>query len=344
MKYGCAHTNGLYNYPDDGNQFANGCDAIWDMGCRTLKVYCTSDYLTNYPEQAAWSSTPTNLTQLAQTTQFATQLARGWDTIIMTCFTFANGSTNWWRVEATNAKLAAEYTEIYNLAVHLLTSYNNSGTKFVLQNWEGDWAYMDAFDPDTFVDRKYTEFYAAFAAVRQKAVHDAMRNTAHKNVSVRMAFEINRVLDTKSAPARVRIINTLAKRFTPDIVSYSWYEATDAVPGWSSQGDFEALVETQMREWDALVQLAWPGVTRACGEFGYPENQIVAEFPQLDVGDMINKVASVSVDLGLEYLVYWQCFDNEASIPYTYRGYWFVKPDGSQSLAGAAFEALASGG
>ena len=178
MKYGAAHVQGLYNWPDDGNQFANGCNAIWDLGLRTLKVYCTGAYLTNYPLQTAWSSTPTTCTELCQTTQFTTQLSKAWDTVIMTVFPFVNNPgtvTNWWRAECTNAKLLAEYTEIYNLTVHLLTTYNNSSKTFILQNWEGDWAFMDAFDADTFTDRKYVDYYAAFLQYRQRAVEDARR-------------------------------------------------------------------------------------------------------------------------------------------------------------------------
>lgn len=343
MRYGAAHTNGLYNYPNDGHQFTNGCNAIWNLGLRTLKVYCTADYLTNYPLQSAWSSTPTSLTELVQTAEFSTQLARGWDSVIMTVFTFANGSTNWWRVDATNSRLNAEYDEIYDLTVHLLTTYNDSGIKFVLQNWEGDWAYLDAFDPDTFVDRKHTEFYAAFAATRQKAVHDAVRDTAHSNVSVRMAFEVNRVLDVKDAPAKVRILNTLSRRFVPDIVSYSAYDSTIVATGWgSNQADWENKCTVQFTKALNLIKHYWPGVAIQIGEFGFPENEATEHTN--DVRLMIRKVRDIALSAGVESLIYWEVFDNEPSIPYTYRGYWLLKPDGSQSIAGAAFAEFALGG
>lgn len=344
MKYGCAHVLGLYNVPDDGNQFQNGCDAIAALGVATLKVYLTKDYLLNYPLQTSWSGTPTNLTELAQTTQFTTQLNAGWDTIIFTAFTFANGTTNWWRTGPTNAQLAAEYTEIYNLAVHLLTTYNDSGKTFILQNWEGDWAFMDSFTPTTFVERKMVDYYVAFVARRQKAVSDARQAVAYSNVTVLNAVEVNRVLDAKTYPHRRRIITDLAGRIRPDIVSFSAYEATDSLEGWGSQAAFDALCESNLTQAVTLIRNAFPDSKLMIGEFGYPENQIVAEFPSLNVGSMIQTVATVASNLGVDYLIYWQVFDNETSIPYTYRGYWFRKPDNTLTLAGSKFQDLCGGG
>ncbi len=347
MKYGAAHVQGLYTYPGgSGTQFTDGCNAIWDLGLRTLKVYCTGAYLTNYPLQTAWSSTPTTCTELCQTTQFTTQLSKAWDTVIMTVFTFANNPgtvTNWWRVGCTNAKLLAEYTEIYNLAVHLLTTYNDSGKTFILQNWEGDWAFMDAFDPATPVDRKYVDYYAAFAQYRQRAVEDARRATAHTNVTVLNAFECNRVLDVKNMPGSRRILSDLAKRFTPDVASWSAYDGTISVSGWTaSQALWETTNAAYFKQGIALIRTAWPGCRISVGEFGYPENEAPAGF---NVSEMIEITRNWAVAAGIEWFIYWEVFDNEAGTPpATYRGYWLIKNDGTQSLAGAKFYAYAHAG
>lgn len=344
MEYGAAHTNGLYTYPAaSGTQFTDGCNAIWNLGLRCLKVYCTVDYATNYPLQTAWSSTPTTLTELCQTTQFSAQLSRDWTSVVLTVFPFSTnvgGVSNWWRTGADNARLLLEYTELYNLTVHLLTTYNDSGTKFVLQNWEGDWAFADEFVADSFIQRKMVDYYAAFAANRQKAIADARRVTAHKNVSVQHAFECNRVLDWKTYPHRRRILKDIFNRVQPDIVSWSAYDGT--IDGWKAdQAAWLAWVRVEMPKALRLIGDAAPGVPIQIGEFGFPENEAPVTH---DVSEMIEEVRNLSVEHGVERLIYWEVFDNEPSIPYTYRGYWLIKPDGTQSLAGVKFAEYAAGG
>ena len=68
---GIAHVSGRYNYPGSpGSQFAEGCDAIWDAGFRTLKVWCTSAYaLTDYPRQT-WTGTPTTIKTVLQLPEY----------------------------------------------------------------------------------------------------------------------------------------------------------------------------------------------------------------------------------------------------------------------------------
>lgn len=345
MKYGAAHVRGLYNWPDDGNQFANGCNEIWDLGLRTLKIYCTGAYLTDYPLQTSWSSTPTTCTELCQTTQFTTQLAKAWDTVIMTVFTFANNPgtvTNWWRAECTNAKLLAEYTEIYNLTVHLLTTYNNTGKCIVLQNWEGDHAFLDSVNYDDFVDRKYVDYYAAFLQYRQRAVEDARKATAHYNVTVLHAIEANRVLDVKDRPGSRRILSDIASRVTPDVVSWSAYDGTISVSGWTaSQALWETTNAAYFAEGIALIRKAWPGCRISIGEVGLPENEAPVGF---DISEMIEIIRDWAVAAGVEWFIYWEVFDNEAGTPPDdYRGYYLIKDDGTQSLAGAKFADFADG-
>jgi len=349
MQYGAAHTNGLYTVPNaSGTQFMDGVNKIWDLGMRTLKIYCTPDYATNYPLETAFASpaSPTTCTELCQTNEFEAAFALAWDTVVMTTFTFANGSTNWWRGfdGPTKTKLDAEYTEIYNLAVHLLTTYNDSGKRFVLQNWEGDWAYMDAFVADTANERKYVEWYAAFLAIRQKAVSDARRVTAHKNVTVLNAIEVNRVLDAMTYPHRPRILTSIAQRIQPDVVSYSAYDSTIADIGYGANtAAWEALCTTNFTKALRAIKRAFPGVPISIGEFGFPENEITNEQLNHDAGAMIQKVKDIALSEGCTWLLYWEVFDNETHGTYTYRGYWLRKPDNTLTTAGQKMSDFANG-
>lgn len=340
MRLGVAHSAGKYTYPSgSGTQFMDGVNAIFDDGYPVLKIYCTADYLTNYPLETSWSSTPTTLTELAQTTEFATALGKAWNTVVMTCFTFANGSTNWWRVNPRNSKYAAEYTEMYNLAAHLLSTYNGTGRTFVLQNWEGDWAFMDSFTPDTWVDRNYVDRYGAFLGTRQRAVEAARRAIA-SDCKVLCAFECNRVLDSRLYPHRRRILRDLAKHFKPDVISWSSYDGSIVDQGGWGAGlaAWTAATTPAFTKGLRAIDAAFPGVPKYIGEIGFPEG------PELpvgrDVGAMVQVVHDLAAAHGVEAFLYWQVFDNEDYTPGTVRGFYTIKPDGTHSSAGTKLISL----
>lgn len=337
--YGAAHVKGLYTVPTaSGTQFTDGCDVIWNLGMRTLKVYCTGTYTADYALQTAWSSTPTTLTELVQTDEFADQLERDWRNVVLTCFTFANGQTNWWRVEPTNARLLAEYTEIKALAVHLLTTYSGTGKRFILQNWEGDWAFMDSVDPTTPVPKDYIRRYAAFLNTRQRAVTDARRETAFSDVEVLHAVELNRVTDRKIG-GRTRIINSLGERIDPDVISLSAYDPLIVSQGsWGANyAAWRAATEPVYRESLRAIKAAWPNKPFYVGEFGYPENEQPAG---ADIPGMIADTNEWTEDEGGFLCIYWEVFDNEAGAgPPTYRGYWLRDDAGDLTEAGTWYEA-----
>lgn len=339
MKRGCAHVAGLYTVPNgSGAQVANGADVIWNTGLRVLKLYLTPNYAAvDYPLET-WSATPTTLTTLAQTTEMATQLARAWDTVMLTCFTFANGTTNWWRADPAAAKLQAEYDELYALCVHLLSMY--AGKTFVVQNWEGDWAFMDSTTVTTDVDEVMVARYAAFLGTRQRAVRDAMRDTASSS-RVLHAIECNRVLDARRFAHRRRLLTHLASRLTPDLISYSAYDSTIVDQGgWgASYAAWRTATLPAFRKALQAIAAAWPGVPVYIGEFGWPEEEAPVG---ADLEAMTRDIDAECSAAGLKYLVYWQVFDNEVGGggPGTYRGYWFRKPNGDESIAGAVFASL----
>lgn len=347
--YGAVNgVKGLYTVPTgSGAQFTNGCDEIWDLGLRTLKIYLTADYLTDYPLQSSWSATPTTLTGLAQTTQVANQLTRAWEAVIITAFTFANGTTNWWRVEPTNAKLATEYTEIYNLARHLLTTYTDTGRTFILQNWEGDWAFGDEFVANSAIDRRYVDYYAAFLAVRQKAVSDARAAGGFANVRVLNAVEVNRVTDAFLYPHRRRIITDIAKRLQPDVVSYSAYDSTIADLGYgASISAWQAQCERDFGEALRQIRRAFPRSQIQIGEVGFPENEMLVGNGGVGYSPatMLEVVRDVAEANGVRWFVFWQMFDNETSVlPEMVRGYWMLKSNGDITPSGQKMADFAAG-
>lgn len=347
MKYGCAHVGGLYTVPAlSGTQLQDGADVIHSVLSagqgRTLKLYLTGAPATDYPLQTSLAAVvPASLTALIQRSEYVNAIALGWDTVILTCFTVANGRTNWWRLGPTNAQLAAERAELQALTEYLRTTYAGSGMTFIIQQWEGDWAFMDATDPDTSVARVIVDYYSSFLNARQKAVRDGCI-AEPSDVAVLCAVEVNRVVDARLYPHRRRILNDLAGKIRPDIISYSAYDSTIVQQGsWGAdQAAWEAATEPVLRQALHTIQKAFPGVPIYIGEFGFPENEATNDHPLNDVGEMIGLVERVCREEGVKYLIYWQVFDNEQSVPYTYRGYWFRKDDDSATLASAAMGAF----
>jgi len=344
MKFGGVSANGLYTFPSgSGTQFLDGANQIYNtIGSRTLKVYASPDYAAKYPLQTSWSSSPTNLTQLSQTTQYSTVMAMGWDTIVFTTFTFANGITNFWQVDVAQSKLDAEYDEIYNFVVHLLTTYNGTGKTFILQSLESDWNWSEpTYTTSTFTPRVNVDRYAAFFSVRQRAVSDARRDTAHTNVSVWHAIEPNRIVDAYVNSNRRRLVRDIAYRMQPDMIAYSCYDSTIDTFSWTA--DYATWVATYsplFRQALQRIKKMFPGVPIYISEVGWPENEAP---PGFDITDMCGVIKDIAEDEGCKYMIYWLVFDNEGSPPPANRGYWLVKPDGTLSEAGIAFQAFGPG-
>lgn len=340
MRVGVAHVAGRYTWPSgSGTQFSDGCDAIWGLGLRMVKLYCTKNYLTDYPLQTSWSSVPTSLKTLAQTTQFTTQLSRAWGTVILTCFTFANGATNWWRADVNQSLLDAEYTEMRNLAEHLLSTYSGTGREFILQTWEGDWAFMDSFTVDTYVDRQIVDRYAAFLGTRIRAVRDA-RAAVASDCKVLCAYEANRVLDARTKPHLRRLLRDLSAKVQPDVISYSAYDSTIVDQGgWGATFDaWKAATVPAFSKALRELQLCYPGVPISIGEFGFPEGPELP--PGRDVGAMIRVISDVAKSYGVKWLTYWEVFDNEEYSPGVPRGFYTHKPGGALSVAGTTLPTL----
>jgi hypothetical protein len=317
---GVAHVAGLYEYPaSPGSQFAEGCDAIWEMGVRTLKTWCTSAYASlDYPRQT-WTGTPTTMKTLLELPEYKAQLDRPWREVILTGYTFANNPggviTNGWRVDPSAAYMQAEYDETREAAEYLLAEYNGTGRTFIIQNWEGDWALMDAQGlPDTRVTWQQTQNFGAFLGTRQRAIEDA-RKTIASDVTLLHAIEANRVVDVRRYPHRPRVANVIARLVQPDVISFSAYDATIVDQGgWGA--DLAAWTTATTPVFRAAIRTlrrAFPNALLQIGEFGFPEGSELP--PGRDVGAMVQVIHDIAVSEGVRTLVYWQVFGNDETSP-----------------------------
>jgi len=81
------------------------------------------------------------------------------------------------------------YDQFYELTKHLLTTYNKTGKRFYLGNWEGDWMFQttDFKFPGSYKINGFIEWYKT----RDKAIKDAIKDTPHENVYVYSYLELN---------------------------------------------------------------------------------------------------------------------------------------------------------
>lgn len=322
---GCAHTNP--DYPDRTaatDMLTYGKDAIKAIGFSTIKLYLTSGYATDYPGQA-FGSVPTTLTTLAQTTPMAACLADAQFTrYLLTSYTFANGLNSPYN-DLTAANLSSEYTEVYNLAVHLLSTYSNK--EFILQNAEGDWELLGGTNDHMEVDPiRYTRV-AAFMRQRIKAVRDAQAATASTS-TVKLALEMNRCLDDYGH----RLYRDVLPLIDPDYVFLTIYESINT---WGAQAYTEAQIETRLTSTINRIRRVKPNVPIVFSEYTWPQDETQFTTHAMNVGDLIDKVIAMATSLGVKGCVWWQLFDNEEQSPGVPRGFGLYDRNGSSTTPGA---------
>ncbi|MFU8848332.1 MAG: hypothetical protein ACNA77_06400 [Opitutales bacterium] len=118
------------------------------------------------------------------------------------------------------------YDEIYALTVHLLETYNGSGRRFYVGNWEGDWvlATLGSQDPETDITPARINTMVDWARVRQQAIDDAKTNTPHSDVEVWHYLEMNK--GDWAIANRPCIVNSVMPALSKlDFVSYSAYDS-----------------------------------------------------------------------------------------------------------------------
>lgn len=313
-------------------------DAAGDLGFPALKIFLTPNYnggpdptKPDYPGQD-WDTTYNTLVNLAQDSGFAAVFSDArFDRFIIDVWSFTNGIFNPWTADITKAQLASEYTEWYELAGYLLSTY--PGKEFILQSGaESDWALLADFDPTLSVPPYRVERYAAFLNVHQKACEDATRDNP-STARIVHAVEVNRVLDDYG----VRMHRDIFPLIRPDAISYTAYEAINTLD--SDQATAEAILDRQITKAIRRIQKAMPGARVYIGEYAWPQDESWFTGLGLDTGALIQRVIDTAEDLGVTDLVYWQIFDNEEQSPGVPRGFSLYDRNGNNTTPGSLNDA-----
>lgn len=345
IKSGIAHVAGLY--PTSTSFVTDGMTAIKNLGpnSKTIKLFFSSDYATKYPNQTGWG-TVNNMVDLAGSTPMATVLGDSQltDYFINVFPWWSNWSaaslTNYWVnspvVDGAGTPqkmydiLANEYTAMYNLTAHLMTTYAGTGKTFVLQNWEGDWQLLNSQIITDVVNPQWAVRMRRVFQARSEGVQAARAASTALGVRVLFAVEVNRALD----PGR-RVHRDILPYVQHDLVSWSAYEGTvySDVMSSGSIGAATTAIALNCRRFDAEIR-KYSQAPIYVGEFGWPETEFnTTTYPP---GQLIQQVLDSGTTLGWTHALYWQVYDNEVGP----RGFYIVKPDTSLSLAGTKYQSV----
>ena len=349
--YGAAHDAGTYHNtsPGSGSFVVDGFEQIKGIGFGAVKLFFSAQYATVDYSLESWSSSPTTLRALAQTSEMATVL--GDSTVkhyLLNCFGFTTtGHADLWKfpLRDQTSLLSNEYTEIYNLAEHLLQTYDGAGKTFVIQNWEGDWALRGLTTLGAFVDitgRRVDRMVAYFRA-RANAIEQARRDNPTSDVRLLHAFECNRVLECLRDRNITSVVNDVLPRLrgSLDLVSYSAYDSIYDLSiggGGAWHANQSAMVSAIAANLPASLALISDraGAPAYIGEWGLAENEMPGGY---DAATLVQAVYDAGEAASVPYHIYWQIWDNEGTPP-SNRGFWLIDDGDNLTGAGTKWTAL----
>lgn len=217
------------------------------------------------------------------------------------------------------------YQEIYDVTAYLLQTYTGSGKSFYIGNWEGDWHTIEGLDKKADPTPEALQIMREWLLLREKAISDARRDTAHSGVNVYFYVEINQVKKAMKE-GRPAIVNQVLPHIKTDFVSYSSYDVTKGAMKEGGEAGrkqfFEALdyIEKNLPPSDIK------GKRVMIGEYGVTFESV--RDPQIQA----NRVAELmqwSLEWGCPFVLYWQLYCNEINErTQKNRGYWLIDDKG----------------
>ena len=221
MVIGIHHQHGDYSFSDK-DLLNEGADRVLELGAKAIGIYMGPEYADYYHGVTAAAD---SLSELAETSHYAELFSKPFKVFSITCYSFSRGLDKWEAgIESYDPQ--AEYTEIRELAYHLLESYSGSGKTFILKNWEGDWQLLGSYDKDAEPRDPDLEAMKDWLAARIRAVRDARESTKFDNVEVYSAVEFNLV--AKAQAGGKTLLTEVAPFLKPDLFSYSAWDSIDA--------------------------------------------------------------------------------------------------------------------
>lgn len=346
-RLGCTHVSGTYSFTD--KDFLNeGADRIAELGMRTIKIYL-NDPRGRYPFNSQWPRQFKSLVEMAEHPYYRAVFDKPFRTYVLTTFSLTSKDAMLrWRDGYTQEEYAEDARQFEQITTHFLRTYKGTGKTFVLQNWEGDWALRGNFDrkPEADPSEESARNMVRWLDARQEGVERARRNVRDTDVKVYHACEVNLV--TAAMEGRRTVTNDVLPHARCDLASYSAYDTIGLAADDPAKGR-EAIRA-------ALDHIASKMPDRPpfgdknvyIGEFGWP--QVVSEqdphaTPEKSL-NVTRATVETALDWGCPYIVYWQLYDNESRAGKQrptneeVRGFYLIRPDGTEAPAWDYFEKL----
>ncbi len=324
---GVTHVDGKY-YLTDKDFLNEGADQILALGSRVIKVWF-HDPQHSYPFNSQWPQMH-SLVEMAQSPYFRQLFKKPFTTYILMCFSMGNDAA-YWRKGLTKEQKQEEQRQFYELAKHLLTTYERTSKTFILQHWEGDWLIRGNYDRNADPKPEAIIGMIDWLNARQAGVNQAREEIGTNGVWVYHAAEVNRVVASMNQ-GKPNVVNTVLPRTKLDLVSYSaWDAATEHLEDPNVLREALDFIAAHTPD-----SPAFGNRNVYVGEFGMPENKFSAEQIQVAIPNAVK----TALDWGCPYIVYWQLYcnklqDREQVQPVksnaAVRGFWLIRPDGSKA-------------
>ncbi len=344
QQLGSAHVKGTYHFGSQ-DYLNEGSDRIIETGMRVFKGYLfrPAEF---YPHGGSWPAFD-SMVEIAQHSRFVTLFQKPFHTYVLTAYSFVDDE-HYFRNGVSSTKAQQEEQAFYNLASHLLTTYNGTGKTFVLSHWEGDWAIRGSYCTEPECDPGPTAIQGMidWLNARQDGVIRARQDHPGSDVEVYHAAEVNLV--QLAMQGRTTVTNDVLPHTYCDLYSYSAWDSigqASADPGltWSRQAFRSAL--------DYLASKAPDSATFGnrnvySGEYGWPSVNSVTDPGATDAKQMlVLRMATEEAHFwGCPYILYWQVFDNEARVTppgnEDVRGLYLIRPDGTEAPPWKYFNAI----
>ena len=356
-RIGATHVDGKYFFTKEP-YLIEGCRKMNEMGYGVVKLWFRKNP-GGYSYNSDWNiSKDITLKELAQHPYWATCFDMPFTTIAL--------SLDGAGINTTDETAAKEEKEVYDLTKYLLEKYKDRKITFILHNWEGDWIMrggtgdyarwtrkagqlIKAVDGDRYtvlVPADSTQRINAMAKwfkALQDGVNKARAEVKNSKCKVYHAIEANKVMDSQEGIPG--IVNSVLPLVETDMVSWSSYDGLDAT-GLKLYKGIEYIREnirpTKFMKGKKVVFL---------GEIGIPEQRYEGLTEKEPVIARWDAYIGVCLALDVPYLIQWELYCNEPKNEELrklkdtrktdeMRGFWLIRPDGTQSFVGEYFERL----
>ena len=328
-RFGATHYDGRYHFTDKP-YLVEGAEKMHGLGMGVAKFWLREDDLPGYRYNSDWGiPLDQRLVDVLKHPYYVAALAVPFSTIFLEVFPLTGSKTTFFD---TDSDYKNEEEQFHEVAAYLLKTYGEREVTFIIQNWEGDWAFRHndrntwEQTPADVVERRAVLF-ARFLAARQRGVERARKEAGAAKCRVLHCAEVNRVIDaTRGIPT---VMTHVLPRVAVDLVSWSCYDGLDSpVKLW--QG-------IEMLRHYMLPSPALGGKQVFIGEIGEPEN--IPNKNEKAVVDLWDRSMAVCLALDIPWIVHWELFCNEPNDGTKpdrrvrkmeeLKGFWYVRPDGS---------------